>query len=122
MKTEKKPTLRLAWSRQPNETGLARIGQVERGWVLKTSGDKRRVASVGPLSGGRRWETVGWYCVARRDDLNVPWFNTADTKQPTRTPAESMTAAERHVLAHLSESFRVVIRRPRGMGNAESTP
>lgn len=118
MSKDNRPVLRLTWSRQPNETGLARIGQSERGWILKVSGDKQRIASVSALTGPRRWETVGWYCVARHDGLGIPLLNTSATKQTTQEPAESMALSERHVLQHLSSAYRVSIRRPRGMGVA----
>lgn len=109
------PKLLLTWKREANEQGLSSIGQAERGWELRLNG--RRIASVSPLSGGRRWETVGWFFSASENaELGTDLANSA--QRGVKTPAEALAQAERHFLTALASKYRVTIRRPRGMGKA----
>ena len=62
---------RLSWRKQPNETGLAAVGQGPRGAILKVNGDD--VANV--YAHGR---SGGWYYVARNNSGTIPLRNTCD--------------------------------------------
>jgi len=59
---------RLTWSKEPHETGLARVCEAPRGKILKVDGVE--VASVNPYSIGFH-EWGGWYFCARNDKLGV---------------------------------------------------
>ena len=63
---------RLTWSRQPDDSGLARIIQGPRGAVLKADG--KPVAHVSPDMGGRVYRDIlGWYFYGMgRNSLNDP--------------------------------------------------
>ena len=76
---------RLTWSRQPNETGLARVCQAERGKDLKYNG--KRIAYVRPLCDGFHRKTVGYYWVARADELKIELYLGAAKSELQRRDA-----------------------------------
>lgn len=69
---------RLSWRKQPNEQGLASIGQQPRGLELRYGGEY--IASVAPITKGR-FNVVGWYFTAVSDEFGVPLINTYLTKR-----------------------------------------
>ena len=73
METKKKA--RLTWRKQPNESGLARVGQGPRGAVLKVDGED--VGRVCANSVGFN-EYRGWYWTAVDNAGRVPLKNTCD--------------------------------------------
>jgi phosphoenolpyruvate carboxylase len=66
------------------------VCQGERGYDLKYGG--KRVAYVRPLRGLNR-ATVGYFCVARCDELGIDLRNTCDTPAPTIEEAKSQCIA-----------------------------
>lgn len=93
-------TIKMAWRRQPNETGLRRVGQGERGWEL-WYGKAERVGSVSPRYRGWGREKEGYYWVARLDlpEITLPLMNTAST--PTATPGQAIAEMEKYVRSHI---------------------
>jgi hypothetical protein len=86
---------RLTWRRQPNETGLARVCQHERGAELRLNGDI--VGHVAPVIGNFR-TTVGWYWYARADGPKlIPLCNTH------AQPVSTMDAAKADCEAYVRE-------------------
>lgn len=113
MVEDARPVLRMQWRRQPNETGLARVIQAPRGWDLRATGSIAKLASVRPKTDMSR-SVRGWYFYGGDDTRGVPTENTA--AHGAKTPEDAMAQAERHFLTHLSKTFRVLIRRSKGMG------
>lgn len=66
------PKPRLTWSRQPDNTGLARVAQSPRGAYLKANGN--HVGTVSPdLGGPLRRDILGWYFYGMgRNSFNDP--------------------------------------------------
>ncbi len=60
--------MKLTWSKQPSEQGLARVCQGPRGAILKLDGER-----VGYVYATR---PSGWYWVAINDTLGVTLFNS----------------------------------------------
>lgn len=89
--------MRITWKKEPNETGLARIGQSPRGYDLNIDGE--RVGSVRPHRVGweRRWD--GWWWCARSDKHGIPLRNEASN--PLKTIEEAKDACKAYVLASL---------------------
>lgn len=77
---------RLTWSRQPNEKGLARVGQSTRGKDLKLLGC--RIAYVRPFA-------AHWYWVAFDTAKGIPLRNTAH--EAVATMAEAQERCEAYV-------------------------
>jgi hypothetical protein len=86
----------LRWRRQPNESGLARVIQGERGWHLMYGDD--RMGTVSRLD--RHNPSDGYYFYAGHTRLGVPSRNTAS--DPPFPDADAAKAACReYVEAHL---------------------
>lgn len=64
----------LTWSKQPSETGLARICQSPRGRILKCNGEK--VATVSPVRVGWEREWKGWDFWAGHVGFGIEWLNS----------------------------------------------
>lgn len=105
-----RPILLLGWRMQAHETGLRRAGELPRGYDLCATG--RMMAHVRPLM--REHVVTGWGCTARDDARGVPELHTSGESEST--PETAMAQAEQHILKYLSTTFRVLLRRPRGMG------
>lgn len=85
---------RLTWSRQPNETGLARVCQGQRGKDLKLLGC--RIAYVRPFGRLRALESEAqWYWVAFDTAKGIPLRNTAN--EPCATMEEAQERCESYV-------------------------
>ena len=94
--------LRLTWSKQPNEQGLAQVGQGPRGAILKVNG-----VIVGRvyanLIGFHQFN--GWYWTARHSQSDSPKCpeiqikNTCDS--PTNDLLEAKLACEGYVREQL---------------------
>jgi hypothetical protein len=84
--------VKLTWSKQPNERGLARVVQGPRGAILKADGE--RVASVSPKPIGFH-KYRGWYWVARDDASRIPLRNSCG--EPAATLDEAKVQAESYV-------------------------
>ena len=97
MTTERRKPLR--WRKEPDEKGLARVGQRMRGVELRL-GDET-VARVYPWRKGGLWshEYNGWYWVARSDVYGIPLVNTS--QQPVKNLDEAKAAAKAYVLGHM---------------------
>lgn len=105
---ETKPTLKVLWSRQPRADGLAGVSQGTLGWDMKVEKKVQvRVRTSGRSAGS-------WYWYGSDTERGVPTANTA--QGPVPTPEDAMAQAEQHFLEHLGGKYRLVIRRPRGMG------
>jgi len=95
----------LRWRRQPDNQGLARVGQSPRGAELRI-GDKC-LARVYPWQepsaswgrGGDLSTYKGWYWVATSRTYDVPLKNTC--REPVKTIEEAKAAAKAYVLEHL---------------------
>jgi len=88
---------RISWSHQPNENGLARVGQLERGLNCKVNGIV--VGRVRPLV--KIWErqTIGWYWYVCSDGVAIPQKNTANAALPTIDAAKK--ACDEYIRSHL---------------------
>lgn len=92
---------RLTWSRQPDEKGLARVCQSERGRVLKVNGVE--VASVYAIH--RRYhERSGYYWVARGEGIELA--NTFGVREFAKIE-EAAADCENYVRAELAKSAPV---------------
>ena len=88
----KKP---LRWKKEPDESGLASIGQAERGWDLRRDGEE--LASVRPIE-RPRFNVVAWYfCASVGDDR----YNSYADKKAWKTPEAAKAAAEKWVRERL---------------------
>ena len=69
--------MKLTWSKQPSEQGLASVGQGPRGAILKVDG--KRIGTVSAVSiGWKSWR--GWFwSTPPDDDLGIPWHNSHET-------------------------------------------
>ena len=87
----------FTWKMAPRETGLRAIFAGPRShelWMRNDAGDTRiRVATVSALRRG--YETVGWYWVARADDLGIPLLNSCG--KPASTVDEAKAQARAYV-------------------------
>lgn len=92
-------TIKMAWRREPNEEGLRRVGQGERGWDLWSG--KSRVGSVRPKYENWGRIKVGYYWVARWDSPNptIPLMNTAST--PTQNVGQAIADLEKYIRTYL---------------------
>jgi hypothetical protein len=89
---------RLTWSRQPDETGLARVRQSPRGAVLKANG--KEAAYVSPHLGGRNWrEVIGWYFVG----MGRNSFNDPDRAGVYPTIDEAKAACKAWIVAQIAK-------------------
>lgn len=87
---------RMTWRKQPNERGLASVGQVPRGKILKRDGED--IAHVYPsMEGWSRHTVKGWYFVARSDRQGIPLMNSSTE------PAESMGMAMEQCRAYVDK-------------------
>jgi hypothetical protein len=86
----------LRWRRQPNETGLARVCQTERGYDLRMG--EEVLAQVRPTYAGFGRQSEGYYWFARSGDW-LPLKNTAST--PVATMEEAKREAEAYVRRYL---------------------
>jgi len=73
------------WSKQPSESGLARVCQSKRGAVLKEEG--RIIAQINSRAGDKRLH-IGWYWVCKG-------------KNTCNEPVETIEEAKAQVMAHL---------------------
>lgn len=91
--------LRITWKKEPNETGLASIGQSPRGYDLRINGE--HVGSVRPNRIGfeRRW--VGWWWYAVSDKHGITLRNEA--RAPLKTIEEAKDACKAYVLSCLKK-------------------
>lgn len=94
-------TCTLRWAREPNETGLRRVCQGPRGWDLYAG--KEKIAYVSPRYRGFGREIVGWWFVARSDEMGVPLCNFAST--PEASPRNARARAVIYVLPFLRAKF-----------------
>lgn len=95
--------VRLTWKRQPNETGLRSVGQLERGWNLRADGV--HVASVRPATRAFERATVGWWWSCPSDETRgIEWKNTASA--PAKTPEEARDHCEDYVRKAMGLSAR----------------
>lgn len=94
---------RITWSKEPNETGLARVCQDPRGRNLKV--DRRIVGRVCP-PGRFRTLTNGceWYAVD--DELSIPLVNSCCGANPVFYPTmdEAAAACEAYVRACIEKA------------------
>lgn len=99
MTTTNKP--RLAWRKEPNEQGLARIGQGPRGYELRING--KRVADVSAVRNGFKYEYIGWmWSCASNDELGIAWKNTsAEQRKPYPMTDEGMEQAKTDCKAYI---------------------
>ncbi len=106
--SETKPTApcrpRLSWKREPNETGLARIGQGARGFDLRIGGVS--VAEVRPLyhypkDGGAR-RLLGYTYSANDRHHGIKIRNTVKTGHCWREIDDAKAACEKYVRECLS--------------------
>ena len=74
------------WRKQPNEAGLASIGQRERGYDLRERGEV--LASVRPK--GDRFEVTGWY-----------WYWYGMGVNTSSAPVETIMLAKAQVINHI---------------------
>ena len=72
------------WRKQPNETGLASVGQRTRGCDLREGGEV--LAMVRPL--GRNWTVIGWY-----------WYGYSENT--ASNPVETMDEAKAQVMKYI---------------------
>lgn len=94
-----KPKLRLTWKREPNETGLSRVAQAERGYDLRLNGET--IAEVRPITRYAYRETVGWYWYGYSDLLGMG-INTAN--KPCKTIEEAKQQCEEYCRRILDEA------------------
>jgi hypothetical protein len=96
MAERKKP---LRWRRQPDNQGLAAIGQPPRGAELRIG--EKILAHVYPYSKSTwgRKDYEGWYWVAASRTYDIPLKNTCH--DPLPTIEEAKAAAKTYVLEHL---------------------
>ena len=96
---------RLTWSRQPSETGLARVCQGERGRILKINGSKVGYAGAAY----KEWSHIvaGYYWYAGDDKLGIERRNTAH--EPVSTLEEAQAQCE----AHVRECLKLPPKKPR---------
>lgn len=90
-------TIKMTWRRQPNETGLRRVGQTERGWELRMG--TVDVASTHPKYRGWSREKEGYYWVARLDIPEIPLMNTAG--DPVSAPGRAIKDVEDYVKKYI---------------------
>src|SRR5262249_46784393 len=89
--------IRLFWNKEPNEQGLASIGQAPRGAFLKVNGVI--VGRVYAYTVSLNVYDGGWW-IARDNTLGIPLRNTCnDNRIPTLD--EAKTACEAYVRQHL---------------------
>lgn len=96
--------MRLTWSREPRERGLAGVCQGERGKDLKLSGC--RIAYVRTF--GRYHPLYGrglWYWVASSDKDGIPLRNTCGA--PNSTLEDAQQACEAYVRECLKKRAEV---------------
>jgi hypothetical protein len=91
---------RLSWRKEPNERGLASIGQPPRGYELRFDG--KQIAGVSPLFAGWSRDIKGWYYCARSDEYGVPLMNTCSGK-PFATKDEAKAACDAYVRKHFKK-------------------
>lgn len=84
---------RMTWRKEPNETGLAAIGQAPRGAILKVDGTDVARVYPKPIGGYGRREYRGWYWTAASSTLPIPWQNTSDRPVATIEAAKEAAAA-----------------------------
>lgn len=86
---------RLTWKHEPNEKGLARVGQGPRGYDLNF-GEHKRIASVDMVRQGSKFVYKGWYWSCASDDaLGITHHNTASN--PVETMDEAKEQAEAYI-------------------------
>ena len=84
--------MRLTWSKQPSERGLAGVCQSPRGRICKVDGEE--VARVVSNTVGFHVYR-GWFWVARNNSGSIPLRNTYDAA--VQTIEEAMIDAEQYV-------------------------
>jgi hypothetical protein len=90
---------KLRWKKQPQETGLRRIGAQPRGYDYHDG--EIKYAVVSPLGGGWRQPLIGWYWIAGWGSC-IPCKNTCNT--PVATPEEAKKQAQKYVQKWLKEN------------------
>lgn len=88
---------RLSWRKQPDERGLASIGQSPRGLELRYGNEN--IADVLPVTKGNRWNVVAWYFCASADEFGVPHRNTYGAKH-YKTKELAKAACDAYVKEH----------------------
>jgi hypothetical protein len=84
---------RLTWKRQPNEKGLARVCQGERGWILSVDG--KAVCRVAVAYKGWSKDKLGYYWYGSSESLGIAHRNTCNS--PVPTAEEAKAECERYV-------------------------
>jgi hypothetical protein len=85
---------RLRWKKEPEETGLRRIGAAPRGYDYHDG--ETVYAHVRPLGGGWQSSLRAWYWYSYE---GVPYENTANN--PIKTVEEAKLAASKFVKENL---------------------
>lgn len=88
---------RLTWSRQPDETGLARVCQPPRGAILKANG--KEVAYVSPVLGWPNRHILGWYFVGMGQNS----YNDPDGTGVFPTMNEAKAACKAYIVGQLAK-------------------
>lgn len=92
-------TPRLRWRKQPNETGLRRIGRATRGFDLWYG--EQRLGWVSARENRSRSVIDGWYWVTPIDaSLGIEYNNTCD--RLVATAEEAKTLAVTYVKSRLT--------------------
>lgn len=100
MAERKKP---LRWRKEPDEQGLASIGQAARGWDLRRDGEE--LAVVRPIE-SPRFCVVAWYFYGSVGDKS---YNSFNDKKAWKTPEAAKAAAEKWVRTELDISSREAV-------------
>jgi hypothetical protein len=90
---EAEAEVRLTWSKEPNESGLAKVCQLPRGAILKLNG--KQIATVHAYTEGFSRELRGWYWYGGDEAIGVPRKNTASA--PLKELADAKAQAEIYV-------------------------
>lgn len=91
--------MRITWRKQPNEKGLASVGQGPRGAILRVDGEDIGHVSASCKGLAFRWD--GWYWVARSDG-KVPLKNTASESKYYKDIEDAKRDCKAYVMAMLS--------------------
>ena len=93
---------RLTWSKQPNEQGLAQVGQGPCGAILKVNG-----VIVGRVyahtSGFHQYN--GWYWTARHSQSDSPKCPEIQLKNTCETPLKELNDAKLACEAYVREQL-----------------
>ena len=90
---------KIRWKKEPEETGLRRVGAAPRGYFLHDG--KTTYAFVSSNGGGWSTKQKGWYWVVPTHE-SIPYKNTCQT--PCETVEESKTQARDYVMGYLRKA------------------